>query len=44
MSNTDDELHRIVLGIVNDIEAAAAGDLYDVDGENVIIQDRKSVV
>lgn len=39
MSNTDDELHRIVLGIVNDIEAAAAGDLYDVDGENVIIQD-----
>ena len=38
-SNTDEELHGIVLGIVHDLEAAASGNLYDVDGECVIIDD-----
>ena len=38
-SNTDEELHRMVLGIVDDLEAAASGNLYDVDGEYEIIDD-----
>lgn len=38
-SNTDEELHRMVKGIVDDLEAAVSGSLYDVDGEFVVIDD-----
>lgn len=38
-SNIDEELHAQVKGIVDDLEAAVAGNLYDVDGECVIIND-----
>lgn len=38
-SDVDKELHGTVLGIVHDLEAAASGHLYDVDGECVIIDD-----
>ena len=38
-NNIDEELHRMVKGIVDDLEAAASGSLYDVDGEHVIIDD-----
>lgn len=38
-SNTDEELHRMVKGIVDDLEAATAGNLYDVDGNYVVIDD-----
>lgn len=37
--NTDEELHRMVEGIVDDLEAAVSGSLYDVDGEFVVIDD-----
>lgn len=38
-ANIDEELHGIVKGIVDDLEAAASGSLYDVDGEFVVIDD-----
>lgn len=38
-ANIDEELHGIVKGIVDDLEAAASGSLYDVDGECVVIDD-----
>ena len=38
-SNIDEELHGMVKGIVDDLEAATSGNLYDVDGECVIIDD-----
>lgn len=38
-SNIDEDLHRMVKGIVDDLEAAASGSLYDVDGECVVIDD-----
>lgn len=39
MSDTADELHRMVLGIVEDLEAAVAGNLYLVDGDYKVIDD-----
>lgn len=38
-SNTDEELHRMVKGIVDDLEAAVSGSLYDIDGNCEIIED-----
>ena len=38
-TSTDEDLHRMVKGIVDDLEAAASGSLYDVDGECVVIDD-----
>jgi len=38
-SNIDEELHAQVKGIVDNLEAAASGNLYDVDGEYKIIDD-----
>ena len=38
-TSTDEDLHRMVKGIVDDLEAAASGSLYDVDGEFVVIDD-----
>lgn len=38
-SNIDEELHAQVKGIVDDLEAAASGSLYDVDGEYKVIDD-----
>lgn len=38
-SDIDEDLHRMVKGIVDDLEAAASGKLYDVDGEITIIDD-----
>ena len=38
-ANIDEELHGIVKGIVDNLEAAVAGTLYDVDGECVVIDD-----
>jgi hypothetical protein len=38
-ANIDEELHARVKGIVDDLEAAASGSLYDVDGEYVVIDD-----
>ena len=39
MDDTDEELHGMVLSIVNEIEAAAEGRLYKNDGEFEIIDD-----
>lgn len=39
MSNIDEELHAQVKGIVDNLEAAAAGNLYEVDGEYEVIYD-----
>lgn len=39
MSDIAYELHRMVLGIVEDLEAAASGTLYKVDGNYVVIDD-----
>lgn len=39
MSDTAGELHRMVLGIVKDLEAAVAGNLYEVDGDYKVIED-----
>lgn len=39
MSEVDKELHGTVRSIVNDLEAAACGSLYDVDGDFVVIDD-----
>lgn len=38
-SNIDDELHRMVKGIVDELEAAVSGTLYDVDGNETVIDD-----
>ena len=38
-SNIDEELHRMVNGIVDDLEAAVSGSLYDIDGNYVVIDD-----
>ena len=38
-SDIDEELHGMVLGIVNDLEAAVSGNLYDIDGDSVVIDD-----
>ena len=38
-TNTDEELHRMVKGIVDDLEAAVAGNLYRVDGDCRVIED-----
>ena len=38
-SDIDEDLHRMVKGIVDDLEAAVSGSLYDIDGECVIIND-----
>ncbi len=39
MSDTAGELHRMVLGIVEDLKAAVAGNLYEVDGDHKVIED-----
>ena len=39
MSDTDDELHAMVSSIVDELEAAVSGSLYDVDGDCVVIDD-----
>ena len=39
MSDTDDELHAMVGSIVDELEAAVSGSLYEVDGEYVVIDD-----
>ena len=39
MSDTASELHSMVLNIVNELEAAASGSLYDVDGNFEVIDD-----
>ena len=39
MSDTAGELHSMVLNIVNELEAAASGSLYDVDGNFEVIDD-----
>ena len=39
MSDTASELHSMVLNIANELEAAASGSLYDVDGNFEIIDD-----
>ena len=39
MSDTAGELHRMVLGIVEDLEAAVAGNLYEIDGDYRVIED-----
>ena len=39
MANIDEELHAQVKGIVDNLEAAASGSLYEVDGEYVAIAD-----
>ena len=39
MSDTASELHSMVKGIVDELEAAASGSLYDVDGSYVVIDD-----
>lgn len=39
MDRTDEELHAHVKSIVDDLEAAACGSLYDVDGNYVVIDD-----
>lgn len=38
-SNVDEELHRMVKDIVDDLEAAASGSLYEVDGTYEVIYD-----
>ena len=38
-SNIDEELHRMVNGIVDDLEAAVSGSFYDIDGNYVVIDD-----
>ena len=35
----DDDLHAMVGSIVNELEAAVSGSLYEVDGEYVVIDD-----
>lgn len=37
--DTNEELHRMVKGIVDDLEAAASGSLYYIDGNYVAIDD-----
>ena len=39
MSDTASELHSMVKGIVDELEAAVSGSLYDVDGSYVVIDD-----
>ena len=39
MSDTDDELHAMVSSIVDELEAAVSGSLYEVDGDCVVIDD-----
>lgn len=36
---TDDDLHAMVKGIVDELEAAVSGTLYDVDGDYKVIDD-----
>lgn len=38
-SNIDEELHAQVKGIVDELEAAASGTLYEVDGGYVVVDD-----
>lgn len=38
-SDIDEDLHRMVKGIVDDLEAAVSGNLYDIDGNCEIIED-----
>ena len=37
--STDDELHETVRSIVDELEAAVSGSLYEVDGDCVVIDD-----
>lgn len=37
--STDDELHATVRAIVDELEAAVSGSLYEVDGDCVVIDD-----
>lgn len=39
MAGTDDDLHAMVGSIVDELEAAVSGSLYEVDGEYVVIDD-----
>ena len=39
MAGADDELHAMVGSIVDELEAAVSGSLYEVDGEYVVIDD-----
>ena len=39
MAGTDDDLHAMVSSIVDELEAAVSGSLYEVDGEYVVIDD-----
>ena len=39
MASTDDDLHTMVGSIVDELEAAVSGSLYEVDGEYVVIDD-----
>lgn len=39
MSDTASELHSMVLSVVNELEAAASGSLYDVNGNFEVIDD-----
>lgn len=39
MSDTDEALHAQVRSIVDDLEAAVSGSLYEVDGDCVVIDD-----
>jgi len=38
-SNIDEDLHRMVKGIVDNLEAAVSGTLYDINGNHVVIDD-----
>ena len=39
MAGADDDLHAMVGSIVDELEAAVSGSLYEVDGEYVVIDD-----
>ena len=38
-NSTDEELHAMVKGIVDELEATVSGSLYDVDGDETVIED-----
>lgn len=39
MAGTDDDLHAMVGSIVDELEAAVSGSLYEVDGDYIVIDD-----
>ena len=39
MAGADDDLHAMVCSIVDELEAAVSGSLYEVDGDYVVIDD-----